>query len=66
MKTFRIAIAGFGGVERATANLLLSRRSHYRDVYGANVRLVAVCGSRAGAMDADGAEKLPHFGEPTH
>ncbi|MEB2844522.1 homoserine dehydrogenase [Rhizobiales bacterium RZME27] len=56
MTTFRVAIAGFGGVGRATANLLLSRRGRYREVYGADVRLVAVCGSRAGAVSADGLE----------
>ncbi|TQN60524.1 homoserine dehydrogenase [Agrobacterium tumefaciens] len=54
MKTFSIAIAGFGGVGRATANLLLSRRERYREVYGADIRLVAVCGSRSGAKSADG------------
>ncbi|CUX57893.1 Homoserine dehydrogenase [Agrobacterium fabrum str. J-07] len=57
MKTFRIAIAGFGGVGRATANLLLSRRERYREVYGADMRLVAVCGSRSGAKSADGLEE---------
>lgn len=56
MRTSRIAIAGFGGVGRATANLLLSRRKRYREVYGMDVRLVAVCGSRSGLADADGLE----------
>ncbi|ORE85677.1 homoserine dehydrogenase [Aurantimonas sp. 22II-16-19i] len=56
METLKIAIAGFGGVGRATANLLLSRRRRYRDVYGMDVRLVAVCGSRAGLADAAGLE----------
>ena len=59
MKTkniIKIAIAGFGGVGRATANLLLSRRKRYRGVYGAEIRLVAVCGSRAGLADPDGLE----------
>ncbi|MFD1910708.1 homoserine dehydrogenase [Halodurantibacterium flavum] len=56
METFRIAIAGFGGVGRATANLLLGRRARYRQLYGADVRLVAVCGSRAGLLDAGGLE----------
>ncbi|MFC3061393.1 homoserine dehydrogenase [Paenirhodobacter populi] len=41
---------------RATANLLLSRRGRYRQVYGADVRLVAVCGSRSGLADAGGLE----------
>jgi homoserine dehydrogenase len=57
MTTFRVAIAGFGGVGRATASLLLSRRARYRDIYGADVRLVAVCGSRAGTVSADGLEE---------
>ncbi|NKL20370.1 homoserine dehydrogenase [Rhizobium leguminosarum] len=57
MKTYKIAIAGFGGVGRATASLLLSRRMRYRDVYGADVRLVAVCGSRSGVADVDGLEE---------
>lgn len=57
MKTFRIAIAGFGGVGRATARLLLSRRARYRQIYNANVRLVAVCGSRSGLASADGLEE---------
>ncbi|MDP9840692.1 homoserine dehydrogenase [Neorhizobium huautlense] len=57
MKTFRIAIAGFGGVGRATARLLLSRRARYRQVYNADVRLVAVCGSRSGLASTDGLEE---------
>ncbi|MBB4278389.1 homoserine dehydrogenase [Rhizobium mongolense] len=57
MKTFRIAIAGFGGVGRATAGLLLSRRARYCEAYDADVRLVAVCGSRSGVKSVDGLEK---------
>jgi homoserine dehydrogenase len=56
MDVIRIAIAGFGGVGRATANLLLSRRDRYRHVYGVEIRLVAVCGSRSGLADPDGLE----------
>ena len=56
MRVFKVAIAGFGGVGRTTANLLLSRRDRYRQVYGVEVRLVAVCGSRAGLADAGGLE----------
>lgn len=56
MQTIRIAIAGFGGVGRATANLLLNRRGRYRQLYEADVRLVAVCGSRSGLADDDGLE----------
>ncbi len=56
MRVIRVAIAGFGGVGRATASLLLSRRQRYREIHGAEVRLVAVCGSRAGLSDPDGLE----------
>lgn len=56
MNVVRVAIAGFGGVGRATANLLLSRRDRYRRVHGADIRLVAVCGSRSGLADAGGLE----------
>lgn len=56
MRVFKVAIAGFGGVGRTTADLLLSRRDRYRQMYGADVRLVAVCGSRAGLADAGGLE----------
>lgn len=63
MHVIRIAIAGFGGVGRATANLLLSRRDRYRQVYGVEIRLVAVCGSRSGLADPGGleAERLETF-----
>ena len=54
MHITRIAIAGFGNVGRAVASMLLSRRERYRTLYGADVRLVAVCGSRAGASDGAG------------
>jgi homoserine dehydrogenase len=56
MQTLKVAIAGFGGVGRATADLLLSRRGRYRQVYGVDVCLVAVCGSRAGLADANGLQ----------
>jgi homoserine dehydrogenase len=56
MRVIRVAIAGFGGVGRATANLLLARREHYRSVYDTDVRLVAVCGSRSGLFDANGLD----------
>ena len=56
MNVVRVAIAGFGGVGRATATLLLSRRDRYREVHGADIRLVAVCGSRSGLADAGGLE----------
>lgn len=56
MQISRVAIAGFGNVGRATATLLLSRRERYRRAYGIDMRLVAVCGSRAGAADEAGLE----------
>ena len=56
MKVLRFAIAGLGGVGRATALLLLSRRERYRRLYGTDVRLVAVCGSKTGLSDPDGLE----------
>ncbi|MCJ8143902.1 homoserine dehydrogenase [Ancylobacter sp. A5.8] len=56
MRVMKIAIAGFGGVGRATARLLLSRRERYRRLYRRDVRLVAVCGSRSGLFDANGLE----------
>lgn len=54
MQILKVAIAGFGGVGRATAHLLLSRRERYRRLYGTEVRLVAVCGSKSGLADAEG------------
>ncbi|WP_234464080.1 homoserine dehydrogenase [Paracoccus caeni] len=52
----KVAIAGFGGVGRATADLLLSRRRRYREHYGLDLRLVAACGSRSGLADPAGLE----------
>ncbi len=56
MPVLKVAIAGFGGVGRATAHLLLSRRERYRRLYKTDVRLVAVCGSKSGLADAEGLE----------
>ncbi len=58
MKRINVAIAGFGGVGRAIAGLLLARRERYCSVFGVDIRLVAVCGSRAGNASRDGLE--PH------
>ncbi|MDE1915690.1 MAG: homoserine dehydrogenase [Sphingomonadales bacterium] len=60
MKTCRVAIAGFGGVGRTVGAMLLARRARYRQLYDMDVRLVAVCGSRAGLADAAGLE-AQHF-----
>ncbi|WP_343612240.1 homoserine dehydrogenase [Novosphingobium sp.] len=64
-KECRVALAGLGGVGRATAALLLSRRERYRALFGVDVRLVAACGSRAGVMRAEGLElqTLDHLEE---
>ncbi|NQZ10531.1 MAG: homoserine dehydrogenase [Algicola sp.] len=62
MKTLRVAIAGFGSVGRATASLLLGRRERYLSQYGLDVRLVAVCGSKAGLFNLDGIEE-GHFNQ---
>lgn len=56
MKHIHVAIAGFGGVGRAVASLLLARRNRYRSLYDVDVRLAAVCGSRAGLSSTDGLE----------
>lgn len=56
MQVLKVAIAGFGGVGRATAHLLLSRRERYRRLYATEVRLVAVCGSKSGLADGEGLE----------
>ena len=57
METVRIAIAGFGNVGRQVASLLLARRARYAALYGADVRLVACCGSKAGAANPGGLEQ---------
>lgn len=56
MRECGVAIAGLGGVGRAVAQLLLSRRERYRQLYRTNVRLVGACTSQAGASDRAGLE----------
>lgn len=56
MRKVTVAIAGFGNIGREAARLLLERRARYTQVYGADVRLVAVCGSKAGRARAEGLE----------
>ena len=51
-----VAIAGYGGVGKAVAQLLLARRARYAERYGADVRLTAVCGSREGISDVEGLQ----------
>ncbi|MDM8010887.1 MAG: homoserine dehydrogenase [Parasphingorhabdus sp.] len=53
---YNIAIAGYGGVGKAVAKLFLARRARYRELYKADVRLIAVCGSNAGLMNLEGLE----------
>lgn len=64
-KECRVALAGLGGVGRATAAMLLSRRERYRALFEVDVRLVAACGSRAGVASAEGleADDLDHLQE---
>lgn len=47
------------GVGRPAADLLLSRRNRYRQVYGADVRLVTVCSLRSGLADVVGPVQAP-------
>jgi len=63
MRECRVAIVGFGGVGRAVAEMLLSRRERYRQFYRTEVSLVAACGSRSGISDRAGLrwERLNSF-----
>lgn len=54
LKRWNIAIAGFGSVGYHAAEQLCSRLNRYQTEYQADVRLVAVCGSKAGLYDPDG------------
>lgn len=54
MKTWKIMISGFGSVGYHVALLLEARRERYRQKYGADVQLVAVCKSRSGKYDPEG------------
>lgn len=54
MRQVRVVISGFGNVGRQIARMLLDRRARYRELYGADVRLVAVCNSRAGIRNDHG------------
>ena len=53
-RRYNIAIAGFGGVGKVVADLLLARQERYRELYDADVHLVAVCGSRGGLLNEAG------------
>ena len=41
LKPVNIAIVGFGGVGKAVADLARERSERYRELYGADVRIVA-------------------------
>lgn len=54
MKRWNIAISGFGSIGKAVAQIVGQRQPRYQARYGADVRVVAVCGSRAGLIDHAG------------
>lgn len=54
MQRWNIAITGFGAIGKAVAQMLDQRQQRYKTLYGADVRVVAVCGSRAGLIDHAG------------
>jgi homoserine dehydrogenase len=56
MQRWNIAISGFGAIGRTIAGLLGERKAHYAQRYDADVRLTAVCGSRAGLYASDGLQ----------
>lgn len=56
MRRWNVAITGFGGVGRAVADLLLRRRAHYAQRYGADVRLTGIRRSSSAIVDPDGLE----------
>lgn len=68
MKRWNLAITGFGRIGRSVAELVWQRQPHYRQRYGADVRLVAVCGSRAGCFEPAGLSReqvgTPHAMQP--
>lgn len=64
-RVVRVALTGCGGIGTRVAGALLERRAHYVRRFGCEVRLVGVCGSRAGAVRDGGlrAEDLAGRGE---
>lgn len=54
MRRWNVALAGFGGVGRAVAELMSRRRDRYAERYGADVRLTGVRRSRTAAIDCEG------------
>lgn len=54
MRRINVAITGFGGIGRKVAQLLLERKSQYKDRFDFDVRITGVCGSSAGIVDGEG------------
>ncbi|MCJ2184764.1 hypothetical protein MTR62_19020, partial [Novosphingobium sp. 1949] len=54
LRRVTVAIAGYGGIGRQIARLLDARSARYAALYQAEVRLVAVCGSRGGLFAPGG------------
>lgn len=54
MKVVDIALTGCGGIGARIADALLERTDRYQELYGAEVRLVGVCGSTAGIARTEG------------
>jgi homoserine dehydrogenase len=57
MRNLNVAITGFGGIGRKVAGLLLDRWDDYKNRYDFDVRVVGVCTSSAGIINADGLDK---------
>jgi homoserine dehydrogenase len=57
MRRLDVAITGFGAVGQRVAELLFARLDRYRQRYGCQVRIVGVCSSAAGLIDASGLER---------
>ncbi|WP_373187379.1 homoserine dehydrogenase [Halopseudomonas sp.] len=56
MTRWNIAITGFGAIGKGVAQIIQERRQRYRELYDADVRIVGVCGSRAGLIDHNGLD----------
>lgn len=56
MRRLDVAITGFGGIGQRVTELLLARRDRYRERYDFDVRIVGVCNSTSGLIDADGLQ----------
>ncbi|MFY0545297.1 homoserine dehydrogenase [Brevibacillus sp. H7] len=54
MKPYKLVLTGFGSVGWHVADLLFQRRERYATLFGADVQIVAVCGSRGGLYDPNG------------